>query len=482
MTNNTDINEYNNTKSSHNPKEYTLFKPSFIDPHTLGHELTNNKYLDPTVIQFLKLSPEEIAQTYIKTHLETSYDEVMNLLTTPVNHMRWSGSDLLNVQDEYGIRKKVVLETNSCPSGALDFPTRVYDITGKTTYEKILRATLIPQIKEQGDLAVIWDKNRRGTRAYAKTLASLTDRNVHWISLLDSEDYRIEDQEKLKIKGKDIAGGFRYVTQRPWERISVDMSTPLINPIIGCLAGGRNKLLAGTAYNLFNKENTGTLKINTPYTTQDLDRSEILDLIASWNFIGVIKDPYSNAGQGVYTITNEQELEEFANITQDNQRFILQQLIGNEHVTSNGSIRKLRHVGSAPIKGNNYAIDVRMMVVNSENGYSPVALYGRRARAPLDSLVGENISSWDILGTNLSVKLGKDKWRYDEEDRQIVATPEEFPKLGIVLEDLVDIYIQASLSNLAINNIADKLMANGKFNRKLFSEINKDPTITNSII
>ncbi|MBN3586117.1 hypothetical protein JYB64_27370, partial [Algoriphagus aestuarii] len=73
-----------------------------------------------------------------------------------------------------------------------------------------------------------------------------------------------------------IRAALRYVTQKPWNRIPVNTKTFIYNPIIACLAGGRNKLVAAKAYDLFNAElqNNG-LKIYTPETIMDLTLNEI---------------------------------------------------------------------------------------------------------------------------------------------------------------------------------------------------------------
>ena len=51
-----------------------------------------------------------------------------------------------------------------------------------------------------------------------------------------------------------VRAAFRYVTQRPWTRIPLTSATPMLNPVLPCLAGGRNKMIAAKAYDLFNAE------------------------------------------------------------------------------------------------------------------------------------------------------------------------------------------------------------------------------------
>jgi hypothetical protein len=43
----------------------------------------------------------------------------------------------------------------------------------------------------------------------------------------------------------------------------------------------------------------------------------------------VVKVPYSNAGQGVYTITSPKELEDFMQLPNRYDKFIVQSLVGN---------------------------------------------------------------------------------------------------------------------------------------------------------
>jgi len=56
-------------------------------------------------------------------------------------------------------------------------------------------------------------------------------------------------------------------------------------------------------------------------------------------------------------------------------------------------------------KGNIHAFDLRMMVgAEPAGGFFPVAIYARRARRALPETLVAGASSWDILGTNLSIK------------------------------------------------------------------------------
>jgi len=186
-----------------------------------------------------------------------------------------------------------------------------------------------------------------------------------------------------------------------------------MNKIVACLAGGRNKMMAHRAYELFNAELVGTgLAIRTPETYTNVPKPDIPLRVAMWGGHAVLKVPYSNAGQGVYTITNPGELEAFMAMDHHYDKFLVQSLVGNASWSSIGREGLQYHIGNIPDKrGRTYVSDLRVMVIASdaegkEGGFSPVAIYARRARKPLvRDLVGGAESSWDMLGTNLSVKL-----------------------------------------------------------------------------
>merc|ERR1712013_413574 len=135
-------------------------------------------------------------------------------------------------------------------------------------------------------------------------------------------------------------------------------------------------------------------------------------MIRRFGGIGVIKSPYGNAGVDVFTITNEDELAAFMSDFGDHgvgrgygEKFIVQTLIGNSNWSSETIYGKYYHVGTVPDKrGNFYAADIRMMIHWDGKAWCPLCVYSRRAKEPLSKDLDGTVSSWDILGTNLSVK------------------------------------------------------------------------------
>jgi len=98
------------------------------------------------------------------------------------------------------------------------------------------------------------------TTGYAAALAELTDEPVYLVHLpADDPDPVLTWDERggwLSLDGqvKPVRGCFRYVTQRPWNRLPPVSKVPMLNPVLACLAGGRNKLVAAKAYEFYNAE------------------------------------------------------------------------------------------------------------------------------------------------------------------------------------------------------------------------------------
>lgn len=196
---------------------------------------------------------------------------------------------------------------------------------------------------------------------------------------------------EIRVDGewKKVRAAFRYITQRPWTRMPLSAKTLILNPvsdgspsyphllsshrsfcptgtqILPCLAGGRNKMVASKAYGFYNADlaakETG-LYIRTPETIHDVRKAEVPLWVKKFGGHAVVKVPYSNAGQGVYTILSRRELDEFMAEEHHYEKFIVQSLIGNSEwssISTTGSHSEtLYHVGTVPNKrGQIYVAD-----------------------------------------------------------------------------------------------------------------------------
>ena len=434
-----------------------------------------------------------------------------DLLNYRCRHFVWSGADLLNVTSLGGRRHMVLIENNSCPSGQKSMPVG-YDYGEITGYHLLMDRPFRHSLKHlrnkiDGGLAVLYDKNYMESSGYAHAMADSMQEPVYlvpfydngehdhvrfvdgvmWIRELshqpDSPNPSSESVTPSKSTNPSdswipIRACYRYLTQRPWNRVPMQLRTRMINPIHACLAGGRNKLVAAKAYDLFNSElEASGLHIHTPETIWEVQKNEIPLWVQKMGGRAVIKVPYSNAGQGVYTIVSTRDLADFMAEDHPYDMFIVQSLIGNAAWSSTTQKGKFYHVGTIPNKHNQtYVADIRMMIASTSEGIKPICTYARRARMPLADSVDEGAASWDMLGTNLSYKEDG-AWQSDT-NRLILMDGKDFNQLGIGLDDLIEAYIQSVLSMIAIDKMASHLTTkSGAFRMRLFQSLNDDPVL-----
>ncbi len=473
-----------------------IIQPGNFNSENHWYPKALNATIHPMVNFFLNLDQKRIINRYCHLHPMVDRDKLSEILDYRCKYFMWGGADLINCTSAGGNRQMVVIENNSCPSGQKSMPL-LDDNKEDGSYRLLVERTFKPLLKPKqgtpkikGKLAVIYDKNYMETSGYAATIAEVMQEEVFLVPY-----YLGANNEHIKLDNgllylyhqgewRPLRAAFRYLTQRPWTRLPVHCKTKLLNPIIACLAGGRNKMVAAKAYDLYNAELASHgLKVNIPETIWDISKAEIPLWINKMGGQAVIKVPYSNAGQGVFTITNERELENFMNQDIDYERYIVQSLIGNYNWSSTSEKGKFYHVGTIPnTKGQTYVIDLRMMVSSTTSGIKPLCVYSRRTASPLTDTLHDGSDSWEMLGTNLSVKLGDNEWGSDT-NRLMLMDRRDFNKLGIGLDDLIEAYIQTVLSTIAIDKMCKNLFnSKGKFKMRLFKSLNNDSTLLNEIL
>ena len=466
--------------------------PGEFEPEHHYYPRVLNAQIHPAVSFFLGLGTRRLITRYCHMNPMVDPDLLGELLHYRPRFFPWAGADLFHVTTAGGERQMVIVETNSCPSGQKSMPL-YHDSEEQGGYRRLVERTFLPAIAGRrlptGGLAVLYDKNDMEAAGYATALADCAKEPVFLVSWFDGDadpSARFEDG-LLEVRTADgrwhpVRAAFRYVTQRPWSRIPVTTRTLIFNPIVACLAGGRNKMLAAKAYDLFNAELAGSrLRGRTPETIWDVSKHEIPLWVRRLGGFAVVKVPYSNCGQGVYTLTSQRELDAFMDSEHAYDQFIVQSLIGNYRWSSVGKEGRFYHVGTVPNRhGDIYVADLRLMVGVGEDGFRTLAIYGRRARGPLvDRLEGG--PSWDVLGTNLSVRSEKG-WEA-ETQRLLLVDRKDFNSLGLGIDDVVDAFIQTVLAAIAIDKLAGVLTTQkGKFRMRLFSSLNKDQALIKEIL
>lgn len=472
-----------------------LIQPGEFEAHKHWYPKALHATIHTTVAFFFNLDQERIVNRYCHLHPKVKRQYLLDLLSYNCRHFLWAGADLLNVTSAGGKRQMVIIENNSCPSGQKSMPL-LEDHQEQGSYRRLVERTFAPFLQKkrlpvQGALAVLYDKNFMEVSGYAAVIADVFQEPVYFVPCFQDDPnlpmrfvegiMEIRDAEGAWVP---IRAAFRYVTQRPWSRIPLHTKTRILNPTLACLAGGRNKMVAAKAYDFFNAElEEMGLKINTPHTIWDVSKEEIPLWVKKMGGQAVVKIPYSNAGQGVFTIVSEAELDSFMKQDFSYDRFIVQSLIGNYQWSSTTSSGRLYHVGTIPnSKGKTFVADVRMMISSTENGLLPLCVYARRARKPLEDEIDAGSDSWDMLGTNLSIKNPDGTWDSDT-NRLVLMDRRDFNKLGIGVDDLIEAYIQTVLSTVAIDKMAETLLnKQGRFRMRLFKSLNDDPALLNEIL
>ena len=214
-----------------------------------------------------------------------------------------------------------------------------------------------------------------------------------------------------------------------------------------------------------------------------MTKPEIPLWVQRFGGFAVVKSPYSNAGQGVYTITNEKELDRFMTTETGYEKFIVQSLIGHYDWSSYSEMGRFYQIGTVPNKlGRIHVADIRLMVISTPHGFRPAAIYARRARKPLSAHTSEVSDSWEMLGTNLSIKTGENEWASDT-TRLLLMDRKDFNSLGLGLDDLLAGFIQTVLAVTAIDHMASRLLTQkGKLRMRLFRSMNDDPALIEEIM
>jgi hypothetical protein len=464
-------------------------EPGSFDASAHFYPRALNAQIHPLVSYFFNLGNARIAERFCHLHPEAEPQAVREALSRVPRFFRWGGADLFCVTTPQGVRKIVVIETNSCPSGQKSMPL-LQDNQELAGYRVLIEGAFFPYLRGRklpaGALAVLFDKNAMEAGGYAAALATIAEEPVMLVPMYEDDPdpkARFDEEGVLQVRHQgdwiQIRGAVRYVTQRPWNRIPILARTLILNPVIACLAGGRNKMLAAKAYDLFNAElHPSGLRIRTPETIWDVVQAEVPMWVARMGGTAVVKDPYSNAGQGVRTITNQEELDAFMESEPRYGRFIVQALIGNRRWSSQSRQGELYHVGTVPSpRGEIYAADLRFMVGGGPGGFFPVAAYARRARRPLPEVLDSGQDSWEVLGTNLSRLQPDGSWT-SESERLLLMDRRDFNRLGIGIDDLIEAYIQTVLAVSAIDSMAERLVSKkGKFRRRFFGHLNPDPRL-----
>lgn len=442
-----------------------LVEPGDFEPADHWYPRALNSNLHPLVSYFLNLNNHQLLERYVRLNPSVNKEALEKVINYTPKYFKWAGTDLMHVVNSAGAKKLVVIETNSCPSGQKSMPLPEFD-PESGGYYKLMNETFKPIVdehSESGALALIYDKNPMENVGYASAIADIFDEPVYLAEYKSSDMSSVKFvDDKLHIENENgelvpIRAAFRYVTQHPWDRIPKKSKTLLLNPIEACLAGGRNKSTAFQAYQDFNRkfEKDG-LVINIPQTFLDVPLEELAVYYKKLGNNMVIKVPDSNAGQGVYTVTSQREFDRAyeALSKYPGDTYLIQELIFSN--ADKKFADAFYHIGTLPdTKNRSFAFDARMMVHSTSKGMRPLAIYSRKSKYPLNQPLPADLDSWEIYGTNLSVK-STDGWSYDDV-RLILFDIKNFGILGLGLDELIAGFVQSCMAVYTIDHQAKKM-------------------------
>lgn len=407
---------------------------------------------------FVRADHEMLAAAFCRRHDEADQAVLLELLKRQPRHFFWSGADVIFARTPGGPARPFLIETNSCPSGQKSMPL----LDGVSGYERLLREVFLPRLSADelpdGMLAVIYDKNPLENSGYAAVLANLMRENVLLVPFSQNAKTARWQDGVLMVTLPDgretsVRACLRYVTERPWESIPAVTRTFVCNPVTACLSGGRDKARAETAYAAFEQTHAVSgLRIARPQTLIHVERARLGTVLAAKGFRAAIKDPRSHAGQGVLTVASREEWQKCESHLPECAQFVVQELIGDG---SQNTI--LTHAGTLPdASGARFAFDLRIVVGAGKDGWLPLSLYARRAHVRL----GDAASSWDVLGTNLSVRSSDGDWQ-TEPERLIPVDEKNFESLNLSFDDLAEAFILTVLATHAIDMQEDHGDQNG---------------------
>ncbi|KRZ93196.1 Chromosome transmission fidelity protein 18 -like protein [Trichinella sp. T8] len=454
-----------------------------------------NAKLHPVVRELMNLSNEEIARRYCLQHPEVDHNVLLQIMKTSSKYYRWAGADLIRTVNLNGEERMAVIEMNSCPSGNKSVPFLDWGYQG---YRRVMEHAFLPYLNDAnlpagGCLAVLYDveKQRKESYAYAMMLAQLTNETVYLVNVGFEPNlppymrWTVDGVCELEVSTGQwvvVRALFRYVTRKPWLKLPLISKTLVMNPVIACVAGGRNKLVAAKAYQRFNELHQASgLKIHVPYTVTDVTLEGIQEYAVKMNHQLVVKVPYSNCGVGVFTITCEAELQRFMETAHTYDKYIVQGIISHPAWRKSGCPNQLFHVGCRPSfdPDNRYVADLRFMVCAGPAGWMPVAIYCRRAAEPLTAHCPPG-RSWDILGTNLST--GADGTSGTDTSRLILVDDRNFGDMQLGLDQLVECYVQTVLAASAVDAQCQRLLPErSRFDLSLFLELDNDKSFISEV-
>ncbi|CAG8808552.1 22976_t:CDS:2, partial [Racocetra persica] len=324
-------------------------------------------------------------------------------------------SDFFNVINSNSKRQMIIIEFGSGPAGQFSMPSLNINNKRQNGYKLVIQAfkqALKDTDFSLGELAIVCDMASDEIEAtrYAATISEETKEHVWIVMLYDVAKYL---NERIKL----CISCFNHMAYKPCIYFSLKSKTVIFNNIIAYLAGGQNKIMVSKLFEVFNTEfSESGLAIHFSKTIYNISKYEISSYIEKMGGHAVIKAPYGYCGQGIYIITNSEELKEFFDANHHYKKFIVQSLVRSALWSKESCSEKFYHIGTMPNCHNQtFVNDLRMMVSADNTGFHPVNISLRRASEPLPTYLpnNSNWNPWKVFGTNVTSSSGMAGHEYE---------------------------------------------------------------------
>jgi hypothetical protein len=427
-----------------------------VAPRAYGRRLASE------VRDLLHCSPDALVAAYLNVNQQADASALRKLIAEGASDFRMSGVDLMPMRHADGRIHFCVLEINSAPGFAYCTPgVDAWNYAYKPCIAALLDA--IPKHEWQAVALLTESKIAVETSGFTLCLQATTG-HPHWLivppELERAERQRCESGTLLIVDGRPLRGGLRYLHLKPWRWLPPDAQGHFLNGTAIDLRGGRNKVAAQRAFDTFNSEwISHGIKIIMPksYVVENSDDLErVISILDGW---AVSKIPDGNSGIGI----------EFFNPAEARYQnwppfpFLIQEMLMPPALATAGAPAL---VGAA-IGRERYAFDLRVVIVSTREGYHPLALYGRRARAPLATVSRRGSDFRAALDAVLKVNISvpnADGGFHLEMDRLLLADDEGWHAMGLSSTAALEAITQAILATSAVDRY-------GRFDHHLDKDI-----------
>jgi hypothetical protein len=323
----------------------------------------------------------------------------------------------------------VVLEANSAPGFAYCTPGR--DAWEWAYLKTAQLAWTLAAKDERRHLGLLTEsKLPCETVGFAAALSHVVDRQVPIVGPLDLARAWRDDDGDLRVNGRKLKGGIRYLHHEPWLLLPPRATGTYLNPTDVDLGGARDKTEAAAAFEQWNRSRPrGTPLLRVPETAVVRPCEDLPD----WNGWVVLKTPHLNSGDGIRFCNASVK-----KIPPVREKSVLQRAVlpgagpGGRRILLGGRVH-----------------DIRMVVASGPAGFFPIMLYARCSRRCWQAGL-TRAEMREALLTNIATRDEAGDYRFDYE-RLVMPSDKGWRRLSLRPVDFAVAFVQSVIATVAID-------------------------------